>query len=476
MANQEHVDIVKQGTEAINAFREKNPDVKLYLRAADLRGANLSRANLSNADLTCAWLNLANLSRSGLSNACLNGADLTDANLNNADLSGGDLRAANLSRANLSNAELSSANLNLANLSHSRLRKANLTDANLRDAILTGANLSNVGLLGANLKCANLTGANLSNAYLSNANLTDANLSRADLTDANLSGVNLSRADLTGANLTDANLSSADLTDANLSGVNLSRADLSSTNLIDTNLSDADLSGTKLCSTVFANIDLSQVNALETVQHEGPSTIGVDTLFRSNGKIPEVFLRGCGLPETLITYLPSFMENAFDFYSCFISYNHEDKQFARQLHDRLQGKGIRCWLDEKQLKPGDNIYKDVDRGIRVWDKVLLCCSDNSLKSWWVNREITTAIEKEREFYEQHGEEIWKIIPLNLDGSLFKWTGEHGAVIRQRLAADFTNWKSDADKFDNQLGEVVKALRTDGGKLPEPTPKLPKVPK
>jgi len=52
-------------------------------------------------------------------------------------------------------------------------------------------------------------------------------------------------------------------------------------------------------------VDLSQVHGLESVYQRGPSTVGVDTLFRSNGKIPEVFLRGCGVPEDLITFLPS---------------------------------------------------------------------------------------------------------------------------------------------------------------------------
>ena len=41
----------------------------------------------------------------------------------------------------------------------------------------------------------------------------------------------------------------------------------------------------------------------------------------------------------------------------------------------LQSGGIRCWLDERQLLPGDDIYDMVDRGIRLWDKVLLCCSE-----------------------------------------------------------------------------------------------------
>jgi len=41
--------------------------------------------------------------------------------------------------------------------------------------------------------------------------------------------------------------------------------------------------------------------------HFSPSTIGVDTLYISKGKIPEVFLRGCGVPERMIAFIASLV-------------------------------------------------------------------------------------------------------------------------------------------------------------------------
>jgi hypothetical protein len=39
------------------------------------------------------------------------------------------------------------------------------------------------------------------------------------------------------------------------------------------------------------------------VKHGAPSSIGIDTIYRSAGKVPEGFLRGAGVPETFIIYM-----------------------------------------------------------------------------------------------------------------------------------------------------------------------------
>lgn len=359
-------------------------------------------------------------------------------------------------RPNFIDADLSGANLNNANLTQTDLIQAdfirtNLIRARLRGADLRGANLSDAILIQADLKGANLNGAILSGARLRDANLGGTNLNGADLSSADLGGADFSDADLSGTNLRGANLSGTDLGGARLSHANLS----------DVNLQHANCN-----QTIFADIDLSMTTGLDTVEHWGPSTMGMDTFFKSKGKIPEIFLRGCGLPETLITFLPSMLEDAIQFYSCFISYSHADKEFAERFHDRLQGMGIRCWRDEHQFKPGDELHKTIYEGIRVYDKVILCCSESSLKSWWVEKEFKNAISKEEDYTETI------LIPLSVDGYIYKQLADDWTIgeIKRRFVQDFSNWK-DHDAFELAFKKVVAALRTDGGKSPPPTSKL-----
>jgi hypothetical protein len=69
MADQTHLDILLQGVEAWNEWREQNPSTRPELSGADLSEADLTEADLSEANLSGANLSGANLSWADLSGA-----------------------------------------------------------------------------------------------------------------------------------------------------------------------------------------------------------------------------------------------------------------------------------------------------------------------------------------------------------------------------------------------------------------------
>jgi uncharacterized protein YjbI with pentapeptide repeats len=308
----------------------------------------------------------------------------------------------------------------------------------------TGLNMED--LSGANLNSVDLSKANLSRANLNNASLINAKLNRADLLNANLSG----------ANFWGASLSNANLSGSNLSGAKLIRAELFGTNLARAILTDTDFDQAKIRDTIFADLDLSRTRNLETARYEGPSTIGIDTLHKSGGKIPDEFLIGCGVPEEFIT--PS--QQPSKFYNCFISYSHKDLSFAKRLYAELQRIGIRCWYDEHDLPAGHDIDDEVALGIQRCEKVLLCASKESLASLWVAKEIKTALQKEYRQWQEHSERIHILIPINLDNYIFsnEWQSGNAVEIRSLNAVDFTGWENDNEKFKEGIRKIVSALR------------------
>jgi uncharacterized protein YjbI with pentapeptide repeats len=314
-----------------------------------------------------------------------------------------------------------------------------------------------------------LGGADLTATSLGGADLSGANLSGADLNTASLNSADLKFADLRNAKLYGTDLSFADLRGADLGGVEMDEglwvSEWGGGRTIPTNLSSAKLSGAKLSNSViagaiFANVDLSEAIGLETVKHWGPSTIGIDTICMSGGKIPEAFLRGCGVPETFITFAKSLVGKPAEFYSCFISYSTKDEEFANQLHSRLRDAHVRVWFAPEDIKGGVKLYDQIERAIQVHDRLLIVLSENSLRSEWVMTEIRKAREAEKR------ENRRKLFPIRLADfdQIRNWRcpdadgGKDLAVeVREYFIPDFSNWK-DHDSFEKAFERLLRDLR------------------
>lgn len=334
-------------------------------------------------------------------------------------------------------------NLQRAKLSAAKLSKADLKDADLTEADLTFAKLDEANLMAAKLKRADLENASLSGAHLMFADLSAATLSVTDLSFANLSHAKLNRASMFRANLFWAHLSKANLTNTDLRWATLNSVELG----------DAHLTSCAINGTIFANVDLSVAKGLEMVTHEGPSTIGIDTIYRSKGNIPEVFLRGAGVPDQFIEYARSLITQPIQYYSCFICHSRKDQSFCNRLYADLQANHLRVWYFPEDATWGKPVWGEINGSIRIYDKLLLVCSAHSLQSAPVLREIERALQRE----DQEGKNV--LFPIDLDGWIFdKWEHERKADVLAKVIGDFRGWDTDARSYETSLNRLLRALQ------------------
>lgn len=295
----------------------------------------------------------------------------------------------------------------------------------------------------------------LSGADFSSADLTGALLTGAELTGSDLGGADLSEALLGGAEL-----SRADLSFARLNGTDLSESTLAGATLRGARLSNTDFSKALISLTAFIDVDLREAKGLDTVLHGGPSYIGIDTIYKSGGQIPEVFLQGAGVPDNFVAFMKSLAGTAIEFYSCFISYSTKDQEFAERLYADLQANNVRCWFAPHDIQGGKKIHEQIDEAIRLHDKLLLILSPDSIKSAWVETEISKARKREVR------DERRVLFPVRLVDfkALQNWecfdadTGKDSArEIREFFIPDFSDWKNH-DSYQKAFQRLLKDLK------------------
>ena len=185
---------------------------------------------------------------------------------------------------------------------------------------------------------------------------------------------------------------------------------------------------------------------MEQVISRRTSTIDFNTINRSKGAIPEVFLRGAGARYALINAIHSL--KPVEYYSCFISYSSKDEDFATRLHTDLVAKGVRCWFAPHDMKTGDKIRVRIDEAILGNEKLLLVLSEHSIGSQWVEQEVETALDKERELQEVI------LFPIRLDDKIMETkTGWPAYIRRTRHITNFQRWKNDVD-YQQAFGRLL----------------------
>lgn len=100
-------------------------------------------------------------------------------------------------------------------------------------------------------------------------------------------------------------------------------------------------------------------------------------------------------------------------YDIFLSHSSKDLGVVRALAERLRGDGLRVWLDDWEIKPGDHVQSKIEEALEHSRVLVACLSANAFGSDWADLEAGTfrfrdPLNRERRF-----------IPLRLDDAPIK---------------------------------------------------------
>src|SRR5262249_35117725 len=101
------------------------------------------------------------------------------------------------------------------------------------------------------------------------------------------------------------------------------------------------------------------------------------------------------------------MSTSFD-YDVFLSHSSKDKRIIRKLADKLTGDGVRVWLDERIIPPGDSIPLAIKNGLVKSRVLAICWSKNYAESEWGQFEANTFL------FRDPNNRVRRFVPLRLD--------------------------------------------------------------
>lgn len=137
--------------------------------------------------------------------------------------------------------------------------------------------------------------------------------------------------------------------------------------------------------------------------------------------------------------------------SIFLSHSRFDKPFVRKLASHLQSKGVRIWLDEAEISPGDSIITKIQRGLEEMRYLAVVLSRQSTKSAWVEKELNAAL------MDSLSSRAIKVIPILIEDCQIPF------LLRDTHYADF---RGDFEKGFNSLMKTLSPFELGPDERPE----------
>jgi uncharacterized protein YjbI with pentapeptide repeats len=384
-----------------------------------MRRAAFGRDNLASIPLF-QWDN-------GFARLFADGLDLSDLDLQYIDLTGSFLRNCDLSRTNFSRSNLKDADFEECTIQQTRFENCFMVNSHLIDCIGVGTSF-------------------------------DA---------SNLADTTFIACTILGGSFKETSLQGASFYDCRLHGVHFKQTDMKAARFNNIEFHDSDFSGSGLDETIFVSSDgLGEAKGLEHVRHFGPAVLDLYTIRRSIDDLPDVFLLGMGMQANEIATFRALYTQGIQFYSCFLSHADPDYELADRLRTDLIANDVSCWHYRHDMQGGKFWRTQVQTAIKLHDKLVLICSENSVLRQNVVDEIIAAMERERETGEQ------KLFPIRLDDFILsrdmleiadaamesgRWREDWVRYVRSYHIPDFSGWK-DHDSYQREFQKLTRDLK------------------
>lgn len=123
----------------------------------------------------------------------------------------------------------------------------------------------------------------------------------------------------------------------------------------------------------------------------------------------------------------------------FISYSHEDAEFAEKLAFQLIKARAQVWIDRWELNVGDSLLRKIEEAVAGASALVVVLSKASVSSEWCRKELTAGLVRELD------EKRVVVLPVLLEDC------EIPLFLRDKKYADFRT------DFDRGLADLLKGI-------------------
>ncbi len=146
------------------------------------------------------------------------------------------------------------------------------------------------------------------------------------------------------------------------------------------------------------------------------------------------------------------MPVSVDSWDVFICHASEDRQeIAIPLYTHLDSVGIRCWLDQGEIRWGDSIVSKINEGLRSAQFVIVVISQAFLQKPWPTTEMNSVLSQEID------SGITRVLPLMVG------TDEEARRMAGQLPLQrdkkYLRWSGNLDEIEQELRVVIRRQKS-----------------